>query len=72
MNSSNNIITSNTNIANINPFRYRGYYFDDETGGEETVEGLCLTQNSDKFDDHFAVEVPTLQQLAVLILRSGE
>ncbi|MBP5601460.1 MAG: ABC transporter ATP-binding protein [Treponema sp.] len=48
------------------------YYFDDETGGEETVEGLCLTENADKFDDHFAVEVPTLQQLTVLILRSGE
>ena len=24
--------TYNTNIANINPFRYRGYYFDTETG----------------------------------------
>ena len=45
------------------------YYFDDET---HNIEGLCLTENADKFDDNFAVEVPTLQQLAVLILRSGE
>ena len=45
------------------------YYFDDET---QNIEGLCFTENADKFDDHFAVEVPTLQQLAILILRSGE
>ena len=43
------------------------YYFDDDK-----VEGLCRTENADKFDEHFAVEVPTLQQLAVLILRSGD
>ncbi len=27
-----NAITSETHIANINPFRYRGYYLDNETG----------------------------------------
>ncbi|BDC92951.1 ABC transporter ATP-binding protein [Treponema bryantii] len=43
------------------------YYFDDDK-----VEGLCSIENADKFDEGLAVEVPTLQQLSVLILRSGE
>ncbi len=43
------------------------YYFDDNK-----VEGLCSVENADKFDEGLAVEVPTLQQLSVLILRSGE
>lgn len=43
------------------------YYFDDNK-----VEGLCSIENADKFDEGLAVEVPTLQQLSVLILRSGE
>jgi ABC-2 type transport system ATP-binding protein len=43
------------------------YYFDDDK-----VEGLCSVENADKFEEGFAVEVPTLQQLSVLILRSGE
>lgn len=43
------------------------YYFDDDK-----VEGLCSIENADKFDKGLAVEVPTLQQLSVLILRSGE
>ena len=43
------------------------YYFDDNK-----VEGLCSIKNADNFDEVFAVEVPTLQQLSVLILRSGE
>ena len=50
------------------------YYFEggknNETGG--LMEGLCKTENADKFDEHFAVEVPTLQQLSVLILRSAD
>ena len=25
-------ITDSTHIANVNPLRYRGYYFDSETG----------------------------------------
>ena len=29
--SSGNAITDGSNIANLNPFRYRGYYFDQET-----------------------------------------
>ena len=43
------------------------YYFD-----ENKVEGLCSVENADKFDEGLAVEVPTLQQLSVLILRSRE
>lgn len=43
------------------------YYFDDNK-----VEGLCSVENADKFEEGFAVEVPTLQQLSLLILRSGE
>ena len=43
------------------------YYFEDDK-----VEGLCSVENADKFEEGFAVEVPTLQQLSVLILRSGE
>lgn len=43
------------------------YYFDDDK-----VEGLCSVENAEKFEEGFAVEVPTLQQLSVLILRSGE
>ena len=43
------------------------YYFDDDK-----VEGLCSVENADKFEEGFAVEVPTLQQFSVLILRSGE
>lgn len=42
-------------------------YFD-----ENKVEGLCSVENADKFDEGLAVEVPTLQQLSVLILRSRE
>ena len=29
---SGNVITSETHIGNLNPFRYRGYYYDTETG----------------------------------------
>ena len=43
------------------------YYFD-----ENKVEGLCSVENADKFDEGLAVEVLTLQQLSVLILRSRE
>ena len=43
------------------------YYFDDDK-----IEGLCSVENAEKFEESFAVEVPTLQQLSVLILRSGE
>ena len=43
------------------------YYFDDDK-----VEGLCSVENAEKFEEGLAVEVPTLQQLSVLILRSGE
>ena len=43
------------------------YYFEDDK-----VEGLCSVENADKLDEGFAVEVPTLQQLSLLILRSGE
>ena len=43
------------------------YYYD-----ENKVEGLCSVENADKFDEGLAVEVPTLQQLSVLILRSRE
>ncbi len=30
-NASGTVITSSTNVANVNPFRYRGYYYDTET-----------------------------------------
>lgn len=45
------------------------YYFGDDSS---TMEGLCKTVDAEKFNEHFAVEVPTLQQLSVLILRSGD
>ena len=45
------------------------YYFGDDSS---TMEGLCKTVDAEKFNEHFAVEVPTLQQLSVFILRSGD
>ena len=51
------------------------YYFEEEGKNKESgglMEGLCKAENADKFDEHFAVEVPTLQQLSVLILRSAD
>ena len=37
----NHIVTNYTsdNIGNINPFRYRGYYFDSETGYSDDIHG---------------------------------
>lgn len=38
----------------------------------DSTEKLCPTEDAEKYDKNYAVEVPTLQQLAVLILRKGE
>ena len=50
---------------------YLKYHYFEQENGKETIEALCNVENLDKIDDNFAIEVPTLQQLSVIILRVG-
>ena len=40
--------------------------------GEREFEALCLTENTSGLSEQIAVEVPSLYQLSLLILRAGE
>jgi len=45
------------------------YFYCDK---KDNMEALCKSEKAQAFEEKLAVEVPTLQQLAVLILRSAE
>lgn len=47
------VITDSTHIANVNPLRYRGYYYDSETG--------LYYISARYYDRMFAEEVAYLQ-----------
>ena len=82
---SGNEVTSTTHIGYINPIRYRGYYFDAETG-IETVKNLvssvdltCSTGISIsgtpsiwKFDGQFGVSIDTEGNVALQVSGGAE